>query len=93
MLEEVTDGRYRAARVLDGQRACPPEDVGGIGGYEDFLEAMANRRHPRHQEMMSWAGGGFDPEACDIAGANGRLAKVILRPRTGGPVDQRRLVH
>ena len=26
--------------VLDGARACPPEDVGGAQGYLAFLEAI-----------------------------------------------------
>ena len=41
---------------LDGQRACPPEDVGGVSGYEHFLEAWRKRSHPEHQEMRQWVG-------------------------------------
>jgi hypothetical protein len=61
--------------------------------YEDFLKAIANRKHPRHKELRAWSGGGFDPEAYDVARANTRLAKLKLRPKSSGPVDQRRLVH
>ncbi len=52
-------------RCLSGKRACPPEDSGGIGGYEDFLEAIKNPHHERHQEMLDWIGGEFDPEHFD----------------------------
>jgi hypothetical protein len=49
-------------RCLDGARACPPEDVGGVSGYRDFLKAIRNPRHPEHFELLEWAGGRFDPE-------------------------------
>src|SRR5206468_6936156 len=47
---------------LEGERACPPEDVGGVWGYADFLKAIANRKHKEHKEMLEWVGGRFDPE-------------------------------
>ena len=49
---------------LEGARSCPPEDVGGIGGYEDFLEALADPKHECHEEFMEW-GGNFDAEKFD----------------------------
>ncbi len=50
---------------LAGERKCPPEDCGGIGGYEDFLEAIADSRHPEHKTMLEWVGGSFDAEDFD----------------------------
>lgn len=47
-------------QCLEGERACPPEDVGGIGGYARYLEALADPRHARHQELLNWRGP-FDP--------------------------------
>jgi len=47
---------------LAGARACPPEDVGGLPGYENFLEAMRDPRHPEYQEFLDWIGRTFDPE-------------------------------
>jgi hypothetical protein len=58
---------------LAGQRACPPDDCGGIGGYEELLEVLANPRHPEHKSMVMWAGKGFDPEAFDLAKVNRKL--------------------
>jgi hypothetical protein len=58
---------------MDGQRACPPEDVGGVWGYQDFLEAMRDPRHPEHEDMVEWIGGEFDPKAFDVRGVNGAL--------------------
>jgi Plasmid pRiA4b ORF-3-like protein len=50
---------------LDGQNACPPEDVGGPFGYEEFLAALADANHEEHQTMKDWIGGSFDPTAFD----------------------------
>lgn len=47
---------------LDGERACPPEDCGGVGGYENFLEIINNPQHEEHQSMLEWVGGSFDSE-------------------------------
>ena len=46
---------------LAGAMACPPEDVGGPGGYEEMLSALADRSHEEHADFVSWLGGGFDP--------------------------------
>ena len=53
-------------RVVAGQGACPPEDVGGLGGYYGFLEVMRNPKHPEHQDMLEWCGGPLDPDAFDL---------------------------
>ncbi len=52
-------------RCIDGKRACPPEDCGGIYGYEEFLEAIKDPGHDEHDEMLEWVGGEFDPEKFD----------------------------
>ena len=61
---------------LNGARACPPEDVGGVWGYPNFLKIIANAKHPEHDEMLEWAGGVFDPEAFDLVRVNQRLKKI-----------------
>lgn len=58
---------------LKGKRACPPEDVGGVGGYTMFLEAIADPSHPEHEEMLEWVGGDFDAEHFDLAETNDLL--------------------
>lgn len=56
--------------VLDGTRACPPEDCGGIGGYCDLLEILADSKHERYAELQEWVGAGYDPEHFDKAEIN-----------------------
>lgn len=62
---------------LKGSRACPPEDIGGIGEYMIFLEAISDPVHPEHDSMLEWIAGDadstFDPEHFDLAEVNKRL--------------------
>ncbi|MCX7097232.1 MAG: plasmid pRiA4b ORF-3 family protein [Methylococcales bacterium] len=58
---------------IKGNRACPPEDCGGIWGYVELLETLADPKHPQHEEMLEWLGDEFDPEAFDLAEINYQL--------------------
>jgi hypothetical protein len=55
----------RLPRCVGGARACPPEDCGGVPGYEEFLDAIADPRHPEHAAMVEWSGHAYDPDAFD----------------------------
>ena len=61
---------------LDGGGACPPEDVGGTGGYEEFLEALANPLHEEHDNYLVWVGYKFDSSEFNVAAANAALQRV-----------------
>jgi PHD/YefM family antitoxin component YafN of YafNO toxin-antitoxin module len=65
ILLRVKDQRYPIC--LGGKRACPPEDCGGIGGYEELLEILADPNHSEHQSMLDWLGEPFDAEAFKAA--------------------------
>ena len=65
--------------VLDGKRACPPEDSGGVPGYYRILDTLAipeNQRTPDDQEFIEWLPPDYDPEAFDLKTANARLKKM-----------------
>jgi len=64
-----------------GQRACPPEDCGGIPGFYDLLEAIQDPQHERHEELLDWLGEEYDPEAFSIEAVN-----RALHERRRGPV-------
>ncbi len=51
---------------IKGKRACPPEDCGGIWGYAELLEIIANPNHEEYEGMFGWLGGEFDPEHFDV---------------------------
>jgi hypothetical protein len=59
------DPAPRAASCSGGARARPPEDVGGVPGYAEFLAIIADPDNPEHRDTKRWAGGHFDPEWFD----------------------------
>ena len=63
-------------RCLAGARACPPEDVGGIGGYVVLLEALQDPKHPEYLHLRQWAGAAYDPELFSVQQANSALANL-----------------
>jgi hypothetical protein len=50
---------------VDGARACPPEDCGGVHGYSEMLKIVRNPSHKEHKSMMEWLGKKYDPKAFD----------------------------
>lgn len=49
-------------RCIGGKRACPPEDCGGVWGYEQLLKILKDPTHEEYEERMEWVGDDFDPE-------------------------------
>ena len=71
-------------RFLGGEGRCPPEDIGGPWGYAEFLAAIADPAHERHDEFLDWCGGAFDPTDIGEAAIRhglGKLAGVRTTPR------------
>jgi hypothetical protein len=72
----------RYPRCVTGQGACPPEDVGGPWGYEEFQVALRDPSHPEHAERLDWVGGPFDPHRFDLDDADRALQWLAWRPLT-----------
>lgn len=62
---------------IDGQQACPPEDVGGTPGYFTFLNALKDPAHEEHESYMEWCGGDFDFERFELELVNWELVKYL----------------
>lgn len=73
---------------IGGARRAPPEDVGSISGFEEFLEAMADPDHEEHERMLEWYGKQFVPEDIDER----RLHMIIedIAARRRGPLMRHR---
>jgi hypothetical protein len=77
-------------RFIDGARRGPPEDVGGIPGYYEFLDAMAKPRHREHRRMIEWYGGPYDPGDIDSFHLRLRLGAIAKRRHAGRAAYQTR---
>ena len=74
---EMQDEPMYCAKILDGKRAAPPEDVGGPPGYVNFVDTIANHCDSEEAvDYLSWVGGEFDPEQFDRRTANNTLARM-----------------
>lgn len=62
-----------------GKRHGPPEDCGGLGGYDNLLEAIRDPEHEEHEDLLEWIGGSFDPEVFSVDHVNRRLAPLRRR--------------
>lgn len=83
--EVVVEDRWSGGRglkqavCLAGERACPPEDVGGVPGYAEFLRVLADPDDREHAQMLRWVGGEFDADRFDLIAANIALQRVAVR--------------
>jgi hypothetical protein len=82
-------------RYIGGERNRPPEDCGGIPGFYEPLEAIADPTHPSHADLKEWADD-YDPDAFDelpikyafdrIANRrNAARARLANKKRLGSP--------
>ncbi|HUK19084.1 MAG TPA: plasmid pRiA4b ORF-3 family protein [Bryobacteraceae bacterium] len=70
---------------IAGERHCPPEDVGGVPGYEEFLEVIFEPGHEEYEHYVRWAGGPsplnrsvgrFQPEEFNLMAVNDALSRM-----------------
>ncbi|MGY5129088.1 plasmid pRiA4b ORF-3 family protein [Streptomyces nigrescens] len=82
LIEDVTTPEAGTAypRCLTGRRACPPEDCGGVWGYDYLIEILADPHHEEHEDRLEWLGldsaDQFDPAAFDAAQVNSALSAL-----------------
>ncbi len=88
LVEDVAPAEPGVAypRCAAGHRAAPPEDCGGLWGYEDLLEVLADPARAEHGERLDWLGldsaDQFDPAAFEVEQVNQHLgvrASVLVR--------------
>ena len=57
-------------RCIAGKRSRPPEDIGGLPGFENFKTVMKDKNHEEFDEMFRWYGGPFDPDFISLKEIN-----------------------
>lgn len=70
------DPAFKHPVVLAGEHACPPEDCGGIGGYYDKLQTLADPKHPEHQHVKEWLGSEWMAARFDVERVNAALRRM-----------------
>jgi hypothetical protein len=78
VLEHVGETRpgQRYPVCTGGDRACPPEDIGGVYGFADYVEAITNPDHDEYEGYLEWSGP-FDPAAFDTSAATRRMRRGL----------------
>jgi hypothetical protein len=69
-------------RYVDGARAAPPEDVGGLPGFEQFVKTIVTGSVRAKRDMLDWLGGPYDPATVDgkqIEAELAEIARVVSR--------------
>jgi|TARA_R100000501_G_scaffold13654_5_gene25101 hypothetical protein len=91
-VEEGAPGT-RYPRYIEGEHRAPPEDCGGTPGFETFLEAVTDPKHPEHDDATQWHlgcyGTAFDPDEIDERDAKLRIGAIAKR-RAAGKASQAR---
>ncbi|MCK9452461.1 MAG: plasmid pRiA4b ORF-3 family protein [Bacteroidales bacterium] len=79
VLEKIlpVDSKQAYPFCLGGKMACPPEDCGGVWGYESMLQAIQDPKHEEHEDILEWLGEDFDPKYFDAAEVNAVFKKVF----------------
>lgn len=84
-IESIADAdpALKYPRFVAGARRGPPEDVGGLPGFLEFLEAMADPKHAEHGNLVEWHGGPYDPEDMNLVELRWRLGAIAKRRHAG----------
>lgn len=69
----------RYPKLIEASGRCPPEDVGGVPGYEECLAAVADPNDERHEEVMEWWPEGFDPKTAPFKELSARVTALAVK--------------
>lgn len=76
--------KVKFPRCVAGERAAPPEDCGGVGGYYGLLEVLADPNNEEHKDLLRWLKGTrprkepYEPEIFEPEKVKFRNAQKML---------------
>lgn len=78
IIENILDSNIMSIPIcLAGEKACPPEDCGGMGGYEELLKIRLNKNHKDYEkQIIDWLGEKFDLDSFNLEKINKKLSKL-----------------
>lgn len=84
VLEKLVPEPIESPVCLDGKGTCPPEDCGGVWGYENLKLILADPSHEEYKEMKEWLGieddEEWDADAFDLIEVNESLRNAFSKP-------------
>ena len=76
VLEKIEGKKLLNPICLEGAGNCPPEDIGGTHGFEQFLEIMKDVSHPERDSYIEWYGSVYNPNKLSLMEINKELANL-----------------
>ena len=66
LLERKLTSYIKHPICIDGKRKCPPENCGGISGYDRMIKVLQNPNDQEYYGYINWLGGKYNPEQFDL---------------------------
>ena len=72
VLEKILekDPKQHYPVCLAGKLNCPPEDCGGIYGFNNMMQILKDEKHPNHEGIKEWIGENYNPDFFDLETVN-----------------------
>lgn len=61
---------------IGGENACPPEDCGGTFAFENLKDALADKKHPDHEEIVNWIGDDYNYQEFSLEEVNSYMQEL-----------------
>jgi hypothetical protein len=76
VLEKIEPSLSKTVKCIDGERSAPPEDCGGVYGYQNMIHHLCHPEIDGYFELLEWLGDDFDLEHFDLELVNKNLRKL-----------------
>ena len=76
--ERILSEKPSMPHCVAGERACPPEDVGGTSGYDQMLKILADPTDEEYESIIDWLPENFDPETFSVDSADRRIQHMLF---------------